>query len=456
MAKKNKKTIEYGGFGLAAIGIGLLANKMLGSNTTTDVQADDSPVTPPKQIFVTTQQALPPAQNTTPFAIVTPNELFNTRAYDNSFIDTPPTAADYAAAKAAAPALFGVTDNPSDFIASYKGLFKRLSDSTGILPEVAFSQALAEAGDSSGKWPGLTVANANNFFGIKAGSDWTGDVYIATDADGTPLQYFRKYDTPEDSIIDYYSWMVKNGYAAAAAGQDANGQIDAIAARGYAAAPGYSAFLKSILPRSQKLMSLVPDNYVPGGDGGTMTGGGGLIFGLVTLGLIGAFYGSRKKKGHNINGVGDWLKNNPKTAGAVAVGVLASYGIAYYMGGKKNNPDDTAASNDNQGTQDLNVNKSNLTDPTGAKYKIIAENIFDTMNNSILGGDSDLIINSLSPLNGDELNAVVKAFGNRSGKALGISLTNPQNIFGWFDKQLWLPGTEDKIKAIFAPYGLWS
>jgi hypothetical protein len=159
----------------------------------------------------------------------------------------------------------GVPMSIDTFASVYKGLFYSLSQGTGILPEVAFSQAIAESSDSNGNFgKGITAVNANNYFGIQADPSWNGEVYVATDSAGTPGVHWRAYASPEDSIKDYYKFMQDNGYADAAKGSNsASDQIDAIAARGYAGRGNttYANFLKQIVPRAKNILALSQDTY---------------------------------------------------------------------------------------------------------------------------------------------------------------------------------------------------
>lgn len=76
-----------------------------------------------------------------------------------------------------------------------------------VLPSVCLAQSALEC-----DWgvAGL-MKKANAFFGIKAGGSWTGKVYVAdtweVSSDGTKyntVANFRAYDSPEDSMRDYY------------------------------------------------------------------------------------------------------------------------------------------------------------------------------------------------------------------------------------------------------------
>ncbi len=122
---------------------------------------------------------------------------------------------------------------------------KRRKDAgTGfVLPSVCIGQAALETG--WGKSAIMTKANA--FFGIKATESWKGKIYdSATQECYNGIDYeditdaFRAYDTPEDSIKDYYNLITRSArYAAAVNVTDVRTAITAIKNGGYATSPTY-------------------------------------------------------------------------------------------------------------------------------------------------------------------------------------------------------------------------
>ena len=93
----------------------------------------------------------------------------------------------------------------SDFFDKYKDYAMTSQNVSGVPASITLAQAALESG-----WglSGLTV-KANNFFGIKAGSTWTGDVYEAKTQEFVNGGYititskFRKYPTAKDCFIDH-------------------------------------------------------------------------------------------------------------------------------------------------------------------------------------------------------------------------------------------------------------
>ena len=81
-----------------------------------------------------------------------------------------------------------------------------------IVPSVCIAQSAHETG--WGTSPIMSKANA--FFGIKAGSNWTGktisaDTWEVYDGVVTNITaQFRAYDSLEDSVADYYNLTVNN------------------------------------------------------------------------------------------------------------------------------------------------------------------------------------------------------------------------------------------------------
>ena len=77
-----------------------------------------------------------------------------------------------------------------------------------VLPSVCMAQSALEC-----DWGQAGIMKkANAFFGIKAGGSWTGKIYVADTWEVAPNgeQYntvanFRAYDTPEESMRDYYN-----------------------------------------------------------------------------------------------------------------------------------------------------------------------------------------------------------------------------------------------------------
>ena len=80
-----------------------------------------------------------------------------------------------------------------------------------ILPSVAMTQSALES-----DWGQAGIMKkANAFFGIKAGGSWTGKVYradtweVANGVEYNTVANFRAYDSPAESMADYYKLMTE-------------------------------------------------------------------------------------------------------------------------------------------------------------------------------------------------------------------------------------------------------
>lgn len=154
-------------------------------------------------------------------------------------------------------------DNASIFVNQYKAAAKEIERQTGLNYIAILVQAALESG-----W-GLKVVG-NNFFGIK----WTGKgekqlvttteilwsanvqfpvvLSMTKRADGKYVykvkDYFRKYDTPEQSFQDHALFFQENKRYTKAweIRGDYNRFFEEIAKAGYATADNYADYLKSV------------------------------------------------------------------------------------------------------------------------------------------------------------------------------------------------------------------
>ena len=130
---------------------------------------------------------------------------------------------------------------------------KRRKDAgTGfVLPSVCIGQAALETG-----WGGSgLMTKANAFFGIKATASWGGKVFNSKTQEcydnvnyTTITAAFRAYDTPADSVKDYYDLIIgSTRYAAAVNVTDARTAITAIKEGGYATSPTYVTNVMAVI-----------------------------------------------------------------------------------------------------------------------------------------------------------------------------------------------------------------
>lgn len=131
--------------------------------------------------------------------------------------------------------------SPAAFVASVKPYAERVSAETGLPAAIMIAMAINETG--YGRY-----ALGNNFFGIKADSNWTGpttgEVGTWEDYGNGPVQIsdvFRAYPDPADSFRDFARFLQENRRYAAAWIVRAHPEafIQAIIDAGYATDPQY-------------------------------------------------------------------------------------------------------------------------------------------------------------------------------------------------------------------------
>lgn len=135
-----------------------------------------------------------------------------------------------------------IKDNANDVIYATRG--------TRIFPSVKMAQYIIESANTKGEsGKGITFVKANNGFGIKADKNWKGrKMAFNTPKDGKPVNYFRVYSSPYQSIKDHTDFMIKNKrYARALKARTPEEQIDEIAKAGYSESPTYAKALKALV-----------------------------------------------------------------------------------------------------------------------------------------------------------------------------------------------------------------
>lgn len=146
-----------------------------------------------------------------------------------------------------------------EFVKQATQAARAVSSESGIPALLIVTQAAHESNFGNS---GLTH-KANNLFGIKASTGWTGDKInlpthevingqtIAVDA------YFRKYSSWEASIRDWLKFISRPRYAAAyaaAVAGDSKTFFQELQRAGYATDPNYSTALVQVLNRIQSLV----------------------------------------------------------------------------------------------------------------------------------------------------------------------------------------------------------
>ena len=133
---------------------------------------------------------------------------------------------------------------PSEFINRYAPYAMAQQVKYGIPSSVTLAQMAVES-----TWGTSALArNDNNFFGIKAGSSWTGRVSYYDD--DRPREAFRSYDNAGQSLSDHSATLLQPRYLRRCPVNDSTdhlGWIRGIKAGGYATARNYVESIESVI-----------------------------------------------------------------------------------------------------------------------------------------------------------------------------------------------------------------
>jgi flagellum-specific peptidoglycan hydrolase FlgJ len=159
-----------------------------------------------------------------------------------------------------------------DFIKKNAANVIRSVQGTSVFPSLKMAQMIIESSgkDEKGKFgigKGLATRKANNYFGIKADKNWKGKkVALSTPRDGKPVNYFRVYPTPLDSMKDHTAFLLKNSryktYGVFTA-KTPQAQAESLQKAGYSESPTYSKALIALI-NAYQLTQL--DNKKPNHD----------------------------------------------------------------------------------------------------------------------------------------------------------------------------------------------
>lgn len=131
------------------------------------------------------------------------------------------------------------------YIAKFKDIAIQEMNQYGIPASIKLAQALLESGNGNSK----LARQANNHFGIKCASGWTGK-RILKDDDGIN-DCFRVYKHPEESYRDHSEFLLRKRYAALFE-LDKNDYVSwakGLKSAGYATNPKYADLLVSLIER---------------------------------------------------------------------------------------------------------------------------------------------------------------------------------------------------------------
>ena len=132
-----------------------------------------------------------------------------------------------------------------EYIERFKGIAIQEMNTYGIPASITLAQGLFESGSGNSD---LAVI-ANNHFGIKCGSTWTGESYYKND--DSINDCFRVYANPEESFRDHSEFLKKKNYAKLFEldKNDYKGWAYGLKAAGYATNPKYPQLLLNIIDK---------------------------------------------------------------------------------------------------------------------------------------------------------------------------------------------------------------
>jgi len=149
-------------------------------------------------------------------------------------------------------------ETPEAFIRELLPRANLAASELGVPAEAIVAQAALETGWGKHQMQLPEGRSSFNLFGIKAGPDWEGRtvrVQTLEFRDGLARKeaaVFRAYDSLEEGLQDYVSFLKGNGrYEQALSQQDAAGFVRGLQEAGYATDPNYANKILSILGRGE-------------------------------------------------------------------------------------------------------------------------------------------------------------------------------------------------------------
>ena len=186
----------------------------------------------------------------------------------------------------------------NEFVIKYYPFVKNITSGTGIYIETLLAQAILE---SQGKVNGvylvggsLLAKNYNNLFGIKASSGWKGAAVnlktreVFANQSVTITDTFRVYNSPEDSMKDYVTFLKVNPRYTKAGVFEAKSYKDQAAALqkgGYATDPNYATLVGKL---GDQVRSIINEGIKKGliSDAGTVKPNGFFFLTLAALSFV--------------------------------------------------------------------------------------------------------------------------------------------------------------------------
>ena len=181
------------------------------------------------------------------FIILTFNLPLNTMRYQNQSLFLRVCLLAIFAYSSAHLAAQTPTTTKFQYIEKYKELAISEMERSGIPASITLAQGIVESNSSNSK----LAREACNHFGIKCGTEWSGETYALEDDDydsqGNLLKScFRKYKRPEESYLDHTDYLMgKQRYQSlfSLATDDYKGWATGLKAAGYATNPKYADIL---------------------------------------------------------------------------------------------------------------------------------------------------------------------------------------------------------------------
>lgn len=155
------------------------------------------------------------------------------------------------------------SEQVSQYVTQYKDIAQQNMKSHGVPASITLAQGILESGAGRGK----LALTANNHFGIKCHTDWTGDKIYHDD--DSAQECFRKYNDPSESFNDHSIFLTGRARYATLfklEKDDYEGWARGLRAAGYATDPKYPEKLIGLIERfnlSQYDTEVLGGSYKP-------------------------------------------------------------------------------------------------------------------------------------------------------------------------------------------------
>lgn len=118
----------------------------------------------------------------------------------------------------------------------------------GVPASVTLGQLILESSGSYKNGMSKLAAEYNNFFGVTAGSSWTGETVQMSNSQGQDTQTYRVYSSILDSITDHAKVLCNERYTQyTKTAKTVSEYVDGVAKGGYATDPAYASKVKQVI-----------------------------------------------------------------------------------------------------------------------------------------------------------------------------------------------------------------